>query len=339
MNGTDTNCSGTPTPWGTWLSCEETVVGRRVRLGQAARLHLRGGPERDRSEEAQAAQGDGALRPRGGRGRRAHRRRLHDRGRQPGRVLPVHPEGAGHARRRAGASQMLGIKGEPRYGTITGQTVGDMLPVELDRHRRPGPGEHRGRRDRRVPAGPGQGRRQVPVRRGLHVPQRRRSCSTPRTAATPGSVRSGSTRRRRTSARPTRRASSSCCSSRPDKLGVLDGPDNMCTTPGGAIVIVEDGNDRTNFIRGAPARRLDVHRWRRTWSRCGCSCIDASGKTYDPKVPERRPRHRRRARRVGVRRSAVQPRRQVAVREHPGSRHHVRDHRPVGLVGALSLGR
>ena len=29
LNGTDTNCSGAPTPWGTWLSCEETVVGTK----------------------------------------------------------------------------------------------------------------------------------------------------------------------------------------------------------------------------------------------------------------------------------------------------------------------
>ena len=43
LNGTDSNCSGSPTPWGTWLTCEETTVGHRRRVGQAARLHLRGG--------------------------------------------------------------------------------------------------------------------------------------------------------------------------------------------------------------------------------------------------------------------------------------------------------
>ena len=37
--------------------------------------------------------------------------------------------------------------------------------------------------------------------------------------------------------------------------GELDGPDNMCTSPGGAIVIAEDGNVHSNFVRRIAAEQ------------------------------------------------------------------------------------
>ena len=73
------------------------------------------------------------------------------------------PKVPGQAR-RGGRLQMLGIKGEPGYGTVIGQRVGDKLPVIWIDIDDPEPGNIEDDADGRVPAGPEQGRRQVPVR-------------------------------------------------------------------------------------------------------------------------------------------------------------------------------
>ena len=73
---------------------------------------------------------------------------------------------------RKGVLQMLRVKGQPKYNTITGQTVGEVLECNWVTIDDPEPGERREQRVGRVPAGPGQGRREVPRRRGLHVPRR-----------------------------------------------------------------------------------------------------------------------------------------------------------------------
>ncbi len=67
--------------------------------------------------------------------------------------------------------------------------------------------------------------------------------------------------------------------------GQLDGPDNMTTSPGGAIVIAEDGNLKSNFVKALlpDGTMINVAE-----NLVGVQkhFLDASGKLYDPTVPD-----------------------------------------------------
>lgn len=129
LNGTIVNCAGGPTPWGSWLSCEESVEGRANGWAEEHGYIF---------EVPAAAEGPVAALPLKAMGRFVHEAvavdpatgivyETEDRSPTAGfyRFIP-----AIRGRLAAGGRlQMLAVEGRPNYDTGTGQKVGVSLPA------------------------------------------------------------------------------------------------------------------------------------------------------------------------------------------------------------------
>ena len=139
LSGTLVNCSGGPTPWGSWITCEETSVGPTVRTLQNG--NKIGGfpkPHGYCFEVPAAANSTVAPVPLKAMGRFEHETVAVDR--RTGVVYlteDFNPCGfyrfiPNRSKRLAegGTLQMLAVKGKPGYDTRTGQKQATTLPVE-----------------------------------------------------------------------------------------------------------------------------------------------------------------------------------------------------------------
>jgi hypothetical protein len=281
LNGTDTNCSGTPTPWNTWLTCEETVIG----------------PKSDRQKphgyvfEVDPFAGESvAVNPLRALGRFVHEAAGVDPDTgvvyltedwNPDSFYRFVPNTFGDLRH--GKLQALKVKGQPNYTTYDGHTAGTILPsvwVTID-----DPDSTAAETNPRHV-------RQQARDKGAATFMSGEGCTMVGNAVVfdnsdGGAAELGQIWRYT----PTTNMGDL------DEQGelellfestdrqVLDGPDNLGTTPGGAIVIAEDGHEQASFVRGLRTDGSMVN-IAKDLVPIRLSIIDASGKAYDPYVPD-----------------------------------------------------
>ena len=142
LNGSLHNCAGGPTPWGTWITCEETTMGRTVVVNKKNNTQY-GGFDHDHGycfEVNALSDGPESASPIKSMGRFIHEAIAVDPATSIVYETEDHnnPGGAGFYRyipnvpqqlAEGGRLQMLAVEGRGGFDTRTNQEVGSTLPV------------------------------------------------------------------------------------------------------------------------------------------------------------------------------------------------------------------